>query len=55
MNKMIVTCEDCIYPAGSGCGHKYEIVLNDDTYVENSHYSYYQSKCPCCGKINKDV
>ncbi|MBX5130770.1 hypothetical protein HJB53_30230 [Rhizobium lentis] len=48
-----MTCEDCTYPAGSGCGHKWEINC-DDHYVENSHYSYYAANCPMCGKTNKE-
>ncbi|QIG75737.1 hypothetical protein EVC20_166 [Rhizobium phage RHph_Y2_17_1] len=49
-----MTCEDCILPAGPGCGHKW-VVNCDEHYVENSHYSYYEAKCPSCGKVNKEA
>ncbi|QNH71590.1 hypothetical protein PP938_gp068 [Rhizobium phage AF3] len=48
-----MTCEDCRYPPGPGCGHKW-IVNCDAAYVENSHYSYYSAACPVCMKINKE-
>lgn len=36
-------------------GCKREWVANcDETYVENSHYSYYESRCPSCNLISKE-
>ncbi|QGZ14331.1 hypothetical protein PP940_gp174 [Rhizobium phage RL2RES] len=51
--KVRMTCEDCVYPVGSGCGHKWDVNC-DKNYVENSHYSYYAAECPRCGKVNKE-
>jgi hypothetical protein len=50
----LMTCEDCILPPGPGCGHKW-VITCDEHYVENSHYSYYEARCPACGKVNKDA
>lgn len=50
----LIKCEDCKVPAGEGCGHTWVINVSD-TYVENSHYSYLEARCPRCGKINKDA